>query len=273
MKVVVYGYGSIGKRHARNARSLGHDVCVEEFDDAARRAAVHDGFRLNLSDVNEETAVIIATPAHTHDALMARHEDNRVFVEKPMLLSAPDWAPSSLVHVGYNLRFLPDVMGEYRSRDIGAVTAHFYVSVDGTTWPGAHYADTLLECSHEIDLALHLCGPAQCTHAQASRDQRAWQLSLRHDSGVITQIHLDTIRRGDYLRFADVVGTRGTHRWSLSPSPAIEETYRQELIAFFAAIDGDVTTPACTFEEARQVLVICDAAKSFVHRQLMPIDL
>src|SRR5258708_7287945 len=105
---LVYGYGSMGRRHAHHARQLGWGVSVAESDHAQRQRAAEDGFDVRNRDTD---VVIIATPAHGHAQLLAEAQKHGrpVFVEKPLGLSVTDvagWTTSDdHVQVGYNLRF------------------------------------------------------------------------------------------------------------------------------------------------------------------------
>lgn len=294
MNVAVFGHGSMGARHVRNALDLGHTVAVH---DPARGAGV-DTEAAELEAMRKAHAIVIATPATTHARLLwgalwlgARP----VLIEKPLAVNAAQAQAlastfrlqSERVMVGYNLRFHPHVVAMRKAIDaraIGAIIgANFHVLCDGSTWPGASYADALLECSHEIDLALHLLGPAHVTHATQSHDGRDWHLVLQHDAGVVSRVHMSTVARG-YARGAVIVGAFGELVWtwnapeawsSLSILGARERltvdadmTYKMEMAAFLGraalpdATDGSMFAGVADMAAGLRVLKMCDAARA-----------
>lgn len=291
MKVLVLGYGSMGRRHADNARARGHEVAV--YDPAID--AIMRGQPLGplhyMDDLTAALAwtpdnIIIATPADTHAELYRRVVDVvhpvRIFIEKPLATTAremPSLSPARVVRVGYNLRFHPQLAMVKSMLDVGhldPIAASFHVAVDGTTWPGQHYADTLLECSHEIDLALWLLGPAVLSLAESGDDGRTWALVLEHRSrGATSYIYLSTAARG-YMRGAMIVGRNHTtvswtwhaptgasrlrtpHGGSLLCVSA-DDLYRDELDDFLSA-GGH----CARLDDGVRVLAICDAARASV---------
>jgi predicted dehydrogenase len=153
MRVAIFGGGSIGARHAMNLRNSGVLTCVLDVDPT--RGAAPEMFDPRWPD-----AVIIATPAATHEAvattLLACGYSGPLFVEKPLALrsAAPvfrDW-PHPVTMVGYNWRFHPEVAPLSALLASGG-TLHLDMRTDIAKWPGAAYSDPLLECSHEVDLA------------------------------------------------------------------------------------------------------------------------
>lgn len=311
MKLLVVGYGSMGKRHADRAFEMGHAVHVHDVeapgevprDETVRKYHVgHFGPDVEYAPLFAwAEAVVIATPVATHFALLRQAWDAGlpVLVEKPVaesvsaVLSGLDGAlrrpDAPLAIVGYNLRFH---RGLLHARDHGIPRAgaprlaRFEVSCDMSTWPGT-YADALLECSHEIDIALWLLGPA--TLHGAAQSGGAWELLLRHASGCVTTVRLNGSYHG-YMRTGEVVGDAGWCRWRwygdalYSPfliktsdrthykwDCPVEDTYRRELEYFLAnatrpgpriPVGGD----PCTLEQGLETLAICDQARVVVAR-------
>lgn len=196
MRLAIIGLGSIGTRHLRNALALGCEVFVRDSDPARE----HGAMLLGASDLfygvdtrclsqpdskplyPKIDALMVCTPCDNHLKWVQWAVEHRVhvFCEKPLgtLAQMEDWralvkASEGLVtQVGYMLRFHPWVM---QQKALGPVdTAFLYCLCDMGQWPGsAKDGDPLLECSHEIDLALHLCGGGHVEKARRD-DECCW---------------------------------------------------------------------------------------------------
>ncbi len=177
MNVVVVGAGSIGSRHQRILKQLGHQVSVVSAH------SPNAEFK-SLSDALERQSfdyVVIAsqTSQHFHDfsTLIRNKFKGRVLIEKP-LFEKPYRLKSnlfSLAAVGYNLRFHPAIIWlKDTLPKLGHLSsANFYVGQHLPTWrPDTDYRrsssaqDTsgggvLRDLSHELDLAQHLFGDWQ----------------------------------------------------------------------------------------------------------------
>lgn len=285
MKVAVFGYGSMGTRHAKNALALGHEVRVHDPQlGLGSEGDLHERETMRWAE-----AVVIATPAATHARLLwsALWLSRPVYVEKPLVMNSAqvdalaDRFNVSRVTVGYNLRTHPHVaaLKQWLDGRTPAV-ATFYTLSDMATWPGRTYADTLLECSHEIDLALWMLGPARVRRAEHTQDGRRWVLTLAHDAGTESLVQLGT-DSATYSRGAVVYASGATAGWTWN-APAREstysdpvvglqnldvdadDTYRAALAAFLvgAATPDPAPVVGCTFAEAAHVLAVCDAARA-----------
>lgn len=196
MRILVVGYGSIGARHSRIAASLGMQVaCVsanadcpyQRFDTVANAIATFAPDR-----------VVVANPtarhANTVGELARTGFDGGVLIEKPVYAS-PDDTPELgklRAYVAYNLRFHPLIQA-LRSR-IAEVPAFYSASFRSGQYlpqwrPGTDYRQSysasieqgggvLRDLSHEIDLALWLCGPA---HRVAALGGHLSDLEIRSD--------------------------------------------------------------------------------------------
>ena len=78
----------------------------------------------------------------------------------------------------------------------------------------------ILDCIHEIDLALWYFGPgvlsASATvpaHTLGLEVEGLAEILIRHDSGVLSSVHLNFIQR-DYQRECRIIGTAGTLSWT-----------------------------------------------------------
>ncbi len=177
MKVVVVGSGSIGSRHQRILKQLGHQVSVVSAN------SPNAEFK-SLSDALERQSidyVVIAsqTSQHFHDfsTLIRNKFKGRVLIEKPVF-EKPYRLKSnlfSLAAVGYNLRFHPAIVWlKDTLPKLGQLSsASFYVGQYLPSWrPDTDYRKSssakdisgggvLRDLSHELDLAQHLFGDWQ----------------------------------------------------------------------------------------------------------------
>ncbi len=177
VNVAVVGAGSIGSRHQRILKQLGHQVSVVSANspDADFRA---------MSDALERESfdyVVIAsqTSQHVIDllALINNRFNGRVLIEKPLFekLHTLEENNFSFAAVGYNLRFHPAIVWlKDTLPKLGKLTsANFYVGQFLPTWrPDSDYRKSssardisgggvLRDLSHELDLVQYLFGDWQ----------------------------------------------------------------------------------------------------------------
>ncbi len=294
MRVLICGYGSMGRRHARNARELGHEVVVTDKAEDRIRAAQLAGHDVK-SDLPwaDYDAVVIATPARTHLPVAKRLSDHGysgpLFVEKPLDVETTchDWWmqwPHKTTCVGYNWRFT-EGMRWLAGQVVGSRPCRFSASLrtDMRRWPGADYASPLLECSHEINTALWLLGPAQFPEddqTAAYQIGASWTLNLRHGIAASSTLHIEyqepshgeaggswgrnyTLRCGtdvygcanvaEFLLHSDEARTRGI----------VKATYATEIATFLEAAEAGTPVPsAATFEDGLAVLKIIEQAEA-----------
>jgi predicted dehydrogenase len=280
-KIAVIGLGSIGSRHARNLMQLGHEICG--FD--THTIAVVPGMRCyhiweNLPGVD---AYVIASPTPTHAYYIAACElfDKPYFVEKPLRDKALDSAQGAqATMVGYNLRFHSCVLQAKEWIDSGLIGKPQWANLvvaqrnDKTDYLRD---GVILNWSHEIDLALHLLGPATVKACVADEKETLADIILVHENGCQTTLHLDYLTRPE-IRQSVIVGDKGTiiidlvhrHAWlrhSHEATPvgfvgddSFDSNYIDEMESFIARIDGQETV-GCTGAEGLEALKICLEAK------------
>ncbi|MBI4522804.1 MAG: Gfo/Idh/MocA family oxidoreductase [Deltaproteobacteria bacterium] len=266
MRIAVLGCGSIGRRHLGNLLSLGHHDLLA-FDPAAEaRRAVEEQIGIpvfaSLDEVwsrNPEAALVTAgTNAHVELALEAARRGCHLFIEKPLSHSL-DGVTDLLAEVerrdlvtivGCNMRFHPGPMTLKRlleKNSIGqVVAARLQVGSYLPRWqPGhdyrhrysasAEWGGAILDCIHELDLALWYFGPAEVTGAASlpaatlglETDGLA-EILLRHRCGVLSSVHLNFIQR-DYRRACQIIGSEGTLYWD----------FNEDQVTLFGA-DGEI---------------------------------
>ena len=186
MKFLIAGAGSIGQRHLRNLRALGHEVLVWDADPDQRNAAgALCGTVVASLDAGLERApdgLLVCTPPASHLAIATQGllRDVHVFLEKPLAvdssgadeLIALARKRNRVMLVGCNLRFfrsLRRVKSLLEAERIGRVLSvradcGFYLP----SWrPGRDYRQTysarasagggiLLDAIHEFAIATAL---------------------------------------------------------------------------------------------------------------------
>jgi len=261
-KLCVLGLGSIGQRHARNARDLGCEVFGFDPDpDARKRFEAESGSKAISRDdaLDAAEAVIIASPNQFHLDDLADVVGRRkpVLVEKPLghdparaaeLIHLAE-ARGVMVAVAQNLRFRKPVRTVKKwlnSNAIGdCLWARFTCGSYLPDWrPHQDYrknytaipetGGVIFDVIHELDLAWHLLGPAKLETAVAVHtgtlsieSEDLSEILMRHDSGCLSSIHVDYVTRTK-RRDLDIVGTKG----------AIKADLRNGQVELIRAEDG-----------------------------------
>lgn len=219
--VLVWGYGSIGSRHARLAHELGASVfCVSS------RADLPFPSVRQLADLPENfspTVVVVATPTALHAEhlrLASRLGARQILMEKPLVTTTAEigsWLTEEQkqgVVVAYNLRFYPAVQ---RLRALLSnkklLSLHLHVGQYLPSWrPDQDYRQSysasrqrgggvLRDLSHELDLACMLAGPwkrvtalsGHVSHLQIESEDSVTTLA-EHVHCPQVSIHLDYLQ-------------------------------------------------------------------------------
>jgi glutamate-1-semialdehyde aminotransferase/spore coat polysaccharide biosynthesis protein SpsF (cytidylyltransferase family)/predicted dehydrogenase len=254
-RALVVGCGSIGRRHARNLKSLG--VRQLGFCDTNAKALKQCREELNgetFGDYGEALQqfgpdmVLICTPPvyHVEEALAGLHAGAHVFIEKPLshesngiqALIAEARRRDRSVQIGYNMRFHPGLQIVKELIDSGKIGRVLWLSAEVGQYlpdwrPWQHYRESysarrelgggiILDGSHELDYICWLLGrPTEVT----CRAEHLSSLDVDvEDSAWIylsfperrrAELHLDFVQR-TYTRTCKVVGETGTVVWDSS---------------------------------------------------------
>lgn len=265
MNVAIFGAGSIGTRHADNARALDHQAVVFDIDPSKSR------FHPDVFLPSAFDAVMICTPAETHEdvalGLLQAGYRRALFVEKPLALKSASpvfstW-PHPVTMVGYNWRFHPE-LAHIRGLMGEGTSIYLDCRTDISAWPGTVYADPMLECSHEIDLAMAWLGET-CTVRGGSLDgddRGAW-IQMQHERGHSV---VDLRWKAEPSRRM-VVHLPGWTRLCIRPSveaasPALRASYRHALHHFLDAVRLHRSTDV-PFAQGLRVVRVCERVKEF----------
>lgn len=175
MKVLIIGYGSIGKRHAE---VLSQIKDVSEIHVVSKQKNINfRTFRTldEVTDLDDYSYFVIASITSLHLTQLkfidSKVKGKTILVEKPLSTTCVDVEVNNRVFVAYNLRFHPliiklkNLLINERVIDVNIKTGQYL-----PTWrPGRDYTKTysasvedgggvLLDLSHEIDYLLWLFG-------------------------------------------------------------------------------------------------------------------
>lgn len=278
MRVAIIGCGSIGLRHAANAVADGHYVLLFDRDRAQLDAAEialgrlggwGESFLWPPTSLPIIEAAMICTPCHSHvDVsldLLAGGYRGPLFVEKPISLSAGECAtfeewPHPTMMVGYNWRWNLEVRAwQQRWPMIPPAHLTFQCDTDLPSWPGRDYADPLLECSHELDLAAGMLGPTFVLLSTVKVGPHARQLVGKTPQ---TSVLIDIGWRAKPQRM--FIARFGGQAVRLIPSQAsIDQSYVDELKHFLACAEQQ-KRPDCTAADGVRVLDLLASVKAMV---------
>lgn len=250
-RILVVGFGSVGRRHARNLFACGAEISV--VDVRADRLAAED---LDFPVVSCHSALdealasgrfhgaVVATPTsfHVEQTLQLAAAGCRILLEKPVAMdhaaaarlraADADWP----ILLGYTWRWWPALQAFRQQLNSGRIgkplRAEFVMASHLADWHPwepltdffmAHAAlggGALLDESHWIDQMLWLFGEpefiaADVEHVSSLAIDSDDHVELRafYRDGLRVRIHLDLITR-PAERSIKVVGERGVLAWS-----------------------------------------------------------
>jgi predicted dehydrogenase len=250
VKILIAGFGSIGRRHFHNLLALGErDILFYRTgrstlpDDELKAYVVETDLQAALS--HRPQAVVIANPTalHLDVAIPAAEAGCSLFLEKPIshtldrvpALQAAVQRSGAQVFVGYQFRFHPGLRRVKHLVEEGAigrlVSAHAHW---GEYLPGWHpWEDyrqgysarqdlgggVILTLCHPLDYLRWLMGEVaslwaftgQLSGLELSVEDTA-EIGLRFAGGALGSVYLDYCQRPPSHRL-ELVGTHGTLRW------------------------------------------------------------
>lgn len=251
MRWIVWGAGSVGRRHLRNLLARGErDVAALRRRDerlGAELASVPVHTTLAEARGEGDAAAVICTPTASHvaDAIAAVRAGYDVLIEKPLgdtlddveVLRDEAARGRRIVGVAHCFRFHPTLLRVRDELASGTLGETLGVSV----WCGQHLADwhpgedhtmsysarrdlgggVLLDLSHETDYLQWLFGTAEAVSAMARNSgtlgidtEDVADLVVRLAGGILASCHLDYLAR-PAVRGGWAIFERGALRWDL----------------------------------------------------------
>jgi hypothetical protein len=247
MNLLVIGYGSIGKRHARNIRSSGHNVVLLRH---ARTEPNEEGIKEYYSfndllayEKHIDGAVVCSpTSMHLDDVKLLLKEGIPFLLEKP---PAPDLASTiemagiikdrgfKKYDVAFNLRYHPVLrfLKDFLPNVGKIFSTSIYVGYYLPYWrPDVDYRETSsakkelgggvhIELAHDIEYALWFLGFPElltgCVSRVSSLDISTDDMCsaiLQYKDGTALELHLDYLSY-KYLRGGRMIAENGTLEW------------------------------------------------------------
>lgn len=250
MKILIAGYGSIGRRHFQNLLALGErDILFYRTGRSTLPQAELEGYPvetdLAAALAHRPQAVIVANPTamHLDVAIPAAEAGCHLFLEKPVsqnLERIPD-LQAALEHgggqafTGFQYRFHPGLQTIQRLLNDGVIGRPLSVRAHwGEYLPGWHpWEDYRKGYSARADLGggvtLTLCHPLDYLRWLLGEVEFLWaftgrlgklelevedtaEIGLRFQNGMLGSLHLDYNQRPPAHRL-EIIGTEGTIRW------------------------------------------------------------
>ena len=249
MKILVVGYGSIGKRHVNNLLEIGDVEIIIHTHRTDIDNKIKNKCRIfkSLDDCIDEkpVAAIISnvTSSHIETALKLASVGLHLFIEKPLSNNLENIEKLSniiqnkklITFMGYNLRFhncIKKMKELLENNEIGKI-----ISVNaesGSYLPDWHpdedyresYASkenlgggVILTCIHEIDYLHWFFGEIKELFAMTGKfsdlkievDDLA-SVIIKFSNNIIAQLHLDFFQKPDFRR-CKIIGTNGLIYW------------------------------------------------------------
>jgi len=249
MKIIVVGYGSIGKRHVNNLLLIPNIeiiICTHRnnVDNSIKnKCKIFESINDCINEKPVAAVISNVTSLHIQTALKLASAGIHLFIEKPLSNNLENIKElSNIVHdkklitfMGYNLRFhncIKKMKELLENNEIGKVIS---VNVEsGSYLPDWHldedYRDSyaskenlgggvVLTCIHEIDYLHWFFGEIKELFAITGKfsdlkievDDLA-SVIIKFSNNIIAQLHLDFFQRPDF-RCCKIVGINGTIYW------------------------------------------------------------
>ena len=250
-KVLLIGFGSIGKRHCRNLLQLGHEVCVYDPNcgDNLGNIEVAVDLQAGLSDP-AVTSVFICSPSDFHDMhlLETLRFGKHCFIEKPVVTSFPTMAMAKALAA----KSYFDKIGLGRLLWFRAICSSWLPGWRETPFLSGYAANpktggVIFDMSHEFDMVRQLFGPFNIETSVARSD---FHINLPADEmaiiavslkcGALGHMHLDYVSRKN-RREIDITFSNGSAKVDLLNRTASISPFGKNDIKFSSAdtLDSD----------------------------------
>jgi len=248
MKILVVGYGSIGKRHIRNILKISNNqiiVCTKHKDNFLRKndCLVYESLNDCLNEKPDIGLITNVTSLHIDTAIKLARSNCHLLIEKPLSHSVKNIKKllnileknNSTTLMGCNLRFHPCIkkirelilkkrIGDVISARVenGSYLPDLHPKEDYRLGYSARKAlggGVLLTMIHELDYLIWFFGEVKdvfsitgkFSNLKISADDLSAML-IRFKNKVIGEIHLDYFQRSR-IRSCKVIGTKGIIYW------------------------------------------------------------
>jgi predicted dehydrogenase len=201
MRIVFFGLGSIGRRHARLIQEYwpGHELYAfrQKYPVSSCEGVQDIIYDYDVLNLKADIAFITnPTDMHIETALKCAKKGMHLFIEKP---------------ISNSLSGLWELQREVKKRNLATYVAYplrchkpfnppwldaksFVCRSNSRKWPSKRKLDNVvLEMSHEIDLAEWLNGQIQYIDGDINRGGTIALLNLYHKGGKVTKVTLNMV--------------------------------------------------------------------------------
>ena len=224
MRIIFFGLGSAGQRHARLIHQHFPEHRLYAYRTHKGNSLVHEDLQDTVTGLHTWDEILHVQPHcaficnppqfHIDTAIKCAERDMALFIEKPLgnntegldkLLDAVE-ERGLVSYVAYNLRHNPIVV--QLKADLSDKKVYCANLTDTSYLPAwkENHKDTYLahigaclDLSHNIDLAVDLFGPVEKITGSVDRlsdvtidADDCVNMVVRHESGVVSNIHIDT---------------------------------------------------------------------------------
>lgn len=249
LNICIIGKGSIGKKHAKIFKKLGHKVSFFRSFIKKNKKEIIDPKEIynykNLNLVNFDLYVVCNPTSHHFLSIKKILKKNiNIFVEKPLVSSLNDLKKIKHYYqkykinlfTGYVLRHDPRVIfikNKIRKKLKKVKYANFFLQSYMPKWhPKENYkisyaaqkklgGGVLLTCSHEIDLSTFLFGEAKevfCTYTRSflkSDVENSVFLIIKHKNNILSNITLDFSSKHEEERNFQIYLDKNSYFWDI----------------------------------------------------------
>ena len=245
MKIVILGFGSIGKRHAQNLKKLGNEVIPLDIN-----------YKLRF-DVD---CALICTPTqyHIEHAIEYITRGIPTFIEKPLTYSIEEIerirqvmkSYSTLTMVGCNLRFHPSILKAKAIANTKKVifaraeTGYFLPFWRKTdykqSYSASEYGGIILDAIHEPDYLYWMFGDIKYLKTVCDKvstleikKEDIAETAMVFENGVVASVHCDYLMK-NYHRILSLYMPHETITFKIMPTNIM---YKKEIQYFLDCVE------------------------------------
>ena len=260
--VCIIGKGSIGQRHAKIFYKLGYNIIFLR----SSKKKVKKNIKIKHKEIYSYKDLkkikidlfLICNPTSCHIDSVKKIIKNKIniLIEKPLVSSPRDLKILERLYkkykinlfLGYMLRFDPRIeliKSKIKNQLSGIRYANFIFQTYMPDWhPWEKYTKSyasnkklgggvLLTCSHEIDLATYLFGPAYevlCTRTKSflkTNVENSVSLIIKHKNSITSNIILDFSSRNENKRSFKIIFDKHSLIWNFFKSNVLIKTLKK----------------------------------------------
>lgn len=275
IKILICGYGSIGKKHSNNLKELNADIKIWRQRSDQGTAIEKDGFVFEPS-LDEGLAwcdgVVIATATDQHIfiAQKAAQFKKAIYLEKPVSLSREGLeellkeTKNLVVEVGCQMRQHPNLQALHKliqqGEDGKVLSFQAWVGQRLDQWrPNTDYREcysadaargggALFDLVHEVDLMTWLVGPMQSVYADlrhnSDLEMKAEDLAnliLGAENGAAGTVQLDMLSPA-YRRGMQIICEKAVYRWDMKEGVLWRSVGNDQAVAVDKIVEGYMPT-------------------------------